>query len=55
MRITVDDCGQGWLEIANPLGRTNGKQKAHESKFRLSFHIIFIIKSQMSLWESKSM
>ena len=27
MRITVDDCGQGWLEIANPLGRTNGKQK----------------------------
>ena len=28
MRITVDDCGQGWLEIANPLGRTNGKQRA---------------------------
>ncbi len=27
------------------------KQKAHESKFRLSFHIIFIIKSQMSLWK----
>ena len=35
MRITVDDCGQGWLEIANPLGRTNGKQRAPESKFRL--------------------
>ena len=28
MRITVDDCGQGWLEIANPLERTNGKQRA---------------------------
>ena len=35
MRITVDDCGQGWLEIANPLGRTNGKTKSPESKFRL--------------------
>ena len=54
MRITVDDCGQGWLEIANSLGRTNGKQKAHESKFGLLFHIVFIMKSQMLLWENKS-
>ncbi|BCC30199.1 transposase [Bacillus cereus] len=32
MRITVDDCGQGWLEIANPLGRTNGKTKSPRIK-----------------------
>ncbi|MDN8640568.1 transposase, partial [Bacillus paranthracis] len=30
--ITVDDCGQGWLEIANPLGRTNGKTKSPRIK-----------------------
>ncbi|MEB9507400.1 hypothetical protein P4J13_26080, partial [Bacillus anthracis] len=27
-----DDCGQGWLEIANPLGRTNGKTKSPRIK-----------------------
>ncbi|WP_140159986.1 IS200/IS605 family accessory protein TnpB-related protein, partial [Bacillus thuringiensis] len=32
MRITVDDCGQGWLEIANSLGRTNGKTKSPRIK-----------------------
>lgn len=32
MRITVDDCGQGWLEIANPLGLTNGKTKSPRIK-----------------------
>ncbi|WP_242216627.1 IS200/IS605 family accessory protein TnpB-related protein [Bacillus cereus group sp. BfR-BA-01380] len=26
MRITIDDNGQGWLEIANPLGLTLGKR-----------------------------
>ena len=54
MRITVDDCGQGWLEIANPLGRTNGKTKSPRIKVPIIIPYHFIIKSQMSLWESKS-
>lgn len=54
MRITVDDCGQGWLEIANPLGRTNGKTKSPRIKVPIMIPYRFIIKLQMSLWESKS-